>query len=553
MKGTKTFIGAALLLAVFQVHGQKPPYDYLFRPGMADTLASRGTLASADTLNVRNIVTPSDTLSAADTLIMRNALPSSDSLMAQHTPATTDTLASTDTLVSPNGATDSLAQAFYFKIKDGSVQVDFFLHTGEKKMRQQHKRALTPLIISHDTLHMTELAPVYTYGRTRYLKDERENMLPADADTILYGKKAREVEIHFIAQVPYETWMDTASLEIRQEVSGCASCAISSSDSTRMPQLLYRPDIWLPEEVECPVEYVPRDGYCDAFLNFELDRAVLKTGLGSNEKELAKIDSVLLYVKGNPAYTILSMEIRGFASPEAPYAYNIRLAERRAMALKQYILRNHHVADSLLEVFPGEENWEDLISMIRQTDLPYKTEILDIIAQETDPDLRERKIKKIDEGRPYRLMYRVFYPSLRKNAFHISYISKERSLEEAKELVSTAPSELNVYEFYRVAKHFYSQDSLTYSQIIQRAADTYPTHSIANTNAAREALREGDLEKAREYLLRTRYEDFTLGHRAYMAWKEGRTADALFLWRQAAEKGDTSALHNLAEIEKRGY
>ena len=151
------------------------------------------------------------------------------------------------------------------------------------------------------------------------------------------------------------------------------------------------------------------------------------------------------------------------------------------------------------------------------------------------------------------MIFRILYPSLRKNTFHVSYISKERSIEEAHELVFTQPSELNVYEFYNVAKAYYAQDTAKYNEVIKIAADTYPTHSITNANAARIALAEGNLDQARLYLLNTKYEDFTLGIRAHIAYMEGHTEDALLLWEEAALHGDPSAKPNIEEINKRGY
>lgn len=461
----------------------------------------------------------------------------------------TDSLTHTDTLVAEQRIfSDSL-----FRIEDGQVKVEFYLYTGDKKMRPQHKRSMVPVIVSGDTLHRKELAPVYTYGRTRNLKDLRENNLPADADTVLVGKETKEAEIFFSASVPFEPWMDSASLQIRQKVKGCPDCELAQTDSTQMPQILYQPEILLPEELECPKIFSPRYGSVDAYLSFEVNKSALKLSLGSNRSELRKIDSILLQVKGNPDYKILNMEIKGFASPEARYTYNVQLAEKRANSLKDYIIRNHQVPDSMLLVYPGEENWDDLIQLIRNSGLPHKEEILRIIDEEPDYDRREQLIKQVDNGHPYRLMFEQFYPQLRKNTFSISYVSLEREIHEAKELVFSNPKELNAYEFYNVAQTFYKDDTATYHQIIMLAADTYPTHAIANANAARVALLEGDILKARTYLLNTNYEDFTLPLRAYIAWKEGHAKDALLLWQQAAGNGDEISAHNVAEIERRGY
>lgn len=440
-----------------------------------------------------------------------------------------------------------------FRINAGTVKIYFRLHTGDKTTRPQHQRRLVPAIISKDSLHRKELLPIYTYGRTRYLKLLRENKIPGLADTILTGKLSKGAEIDFTAEVRFENWMDQASLHIRQEVSGCAGCNLNESDSMQMQQILYQPRIQLPPEIPCPEEFVSRHRSCDAYLRFDAGKSEIRPELGNNMREIDKIDSVLLFVLRNPAYEILEMDIQGFASPEGSYAYNTNLAQKRAMALKDYISEIHQLQSESLRVLPGEENWSDLAELVEMTGIAHKEEILHIMEHVEDPDEKEAAIKQIDKGKPYSLMFRILYPSLRKNTFHVSYISKERSLEEAQELVYTNPSELNVYEFYNVAKACYAQDTARYNEVIRIAADTYPAHSITNANAARIALAGGDLDRARLYLLNTQYEDFTLGIRAYMAYMEGHTEDAMLLWEEAARHGDPTAASNMEEINKRGY
>lgn len=440
-----------------------------------------------------------------------------------------------------------------FRIDAGRVDIYFRLYTGDKKTRAQHQRKLLPVLISKDSLHQKELPPVYAYGRTRYLKNLREHRIPETADTLLIGKNTKGAEIDLNTEVRFEQWMDQASLYIRQEVSGCAGCGSNQSDSMQMGQILYQPRIQLSPEIPCPEEFVSRHRSCDAFLRFDVGKAEIRPELGSNQREIDKIDSVLLFVLRNPAYEILEMDIQGFASPEGSYAYNTNLAQKRALALKDYIAYIHQLPQGVLSVLPGEENWDDLMELVRMTGIAHKEEIIQIMESVDDPDEREYRIKQIDGGKPYQLIFRILYPSLRKNTFHVSYISKERSIEEAHELVFTQPSELNVYEFYNVAKAYYAQDTAKYNEVIKIAADTYPTHSITNANAARIALAEGNLDQARLYLLNTKYEDFTLGIRAHIAYMEGHTEDALLLWEEAALHGDPSAKPNIEEINKRGY
>ena len=245
--------------------------------------------------------------------------------------------------------------------------------------------------------------------------------------------------------------------------------------------------------------------------------------------------------------------ISGYASPEGSLKHNRRLAEGRAEALRQYVTRQYDVADTLLEVTAGEENWHDLLEAVRRMELPYKNELLDIIAAtDVDPDQREARLRAVGGGQPYSILLRTVYPGLRKNTFRIQYISRERTPEEARRLSEETPGELNAYEFYTVARTYHADEPQAYGNLLLRAADTYPDNTTANLNAARVCLLRGDTERAARYLQHTADEPAAWNNRGLLLWQQGNQREALYWFRKAADAGNTQAQENLKEIEKRG-
>lgn len=454
----------------------------------------------------------------------------------------------------------------HIRLEGREMSIAFNLDLGEEKVRSHHKRIITPLLRTADGSHELRLPAVVVNGRNRALKELRENKtqssvagnnaLPAANQdiylTLTDGRKADRT-IDYRTRIAYEPWMDEASFSLVEAVEGCACGELLQAEQLVNDHALYAPALELTAEQSCPVEFTPRSEERDAYLIYPVNKTVLRPELYGNDRELQKIDSALSFVQRNPDYEIRHIAVAGFASPEGGLRHNIRLSEGRAEALKNYIGRRYSFPDTLLTVTPGAENWDGLVEALRNYQLPYKQDVLDAIAKVEEPDAREEAIRQIGGGLPYQTLLHSIYPGLRKNTFTISYISRERQPEKARELVFTHPEELNVHEFYRVADLYYKDDAQKRNEILLIAADTYPNHSIANNNAARICLEQGDLEKAEQYLNRTQNEPFTANNRGILLWKQQKREEALVWWRKAAEAGDTQAKYNLEEVAKRGF
>lgn len=437
------------------------------------------------------------------------------------------------------------------RLKAGQIALSFTLDLGKQTVKSQHRRTIIPIIRTDDNSHSVELAPVVVSGRTRALKDRRSgnSYAPTDKPYItLEGKKTRFVE--YKANIDRQPWMDKARLILREEVVGCACGGLLDNEQT-VGDLLYAPQLALSTEMKCPKEYDIRTKSCDAFLIYPVNKTILLPNRYGNRQELNKIDSVLTAVENNPVYVINRIDIAGYASPEGTLNHNKWLAEGRAQALKSYVSKRYSFANSLLTVTPRGENWDGLKEILSKMEIPYKSSIMEVIKRENDLDKREESIKSIGSGEPYRILLTTVYPMLRKNIFRVEYYSRERTPEEARKMVETHPEELNVYEFYTVADTFYANDKAQRDRTLMIAADSHPTHSIANLNAAIIALQRNDTAKAEKYLQHTANEPFTWNTRACLLWKEGKEEEAVVWWKKAAEANDPKAAMNLEEVRKR--
>ncbi|MBR1449822.1 MAG: DUF3575 domain-containing protein [Prevotella sp.] len=74
-----------------------------------------------------------------------------------------------------------------------------------------------------------------------------------------------------------------------------------------------------------------------AFLDFVVNKTDIRRDYRGNATELAKVDRTIDEVRLDPNVSIRHISIHGYASPEGSFQNNVRLAEGRAQAFKDYI------------------------------------------------------------------------------------------------------------------------------------------------------------------------------------------------------------------------
>ena len=76
---------------------------------------------------------------------------------------------------------------------------------------------------------------------------------------------------------------------------------------------------------------------------------------------------------------IISVSIKGYASPESPYSNNERLAMGRTKTLKEYVRKQYDFADSLFITDNEPEDWAGLERYVENSYLENKAGILALI------------------------------------------------------------------------------------------------------------------------------------------------------------------------------
>lgn len=382
---------------------------------------------------------------------------------------------------------------------DQVMTVNMDLDFSEFDLSKNEAVLITPYII-RDTLSKT-LPSLGFYGRNRYFYYVRngESMIDGDNETVYRDSEMPEY-IPYIANVPFEDWMQGAHLMLEEKVYGCCG-KILDEDSCLLDRYL----IYIPEYVYIKPPKVEKakarslEGV--AYVDYPVSQTVIYPDYHNNKVELAKIESLIDSVKFDNDVTITSIYIKGFASPESPYENNTRLAKGRTEAIKQYVLDLYDMPDNLITTDYEPENWEGLREYLVTSNLKSKNAIIALIDRDEEPDRKEWLIKSryVDD---YKFLLKNCYPYLRRTNYRIEYeIHSFTDVEHIKELVKTRPQKLNLEEFYMAAENL-EPESPDFQEVFDVAVRMYPEDKIANLNAANVAMQRRDFKSAENFIAR---------------------------------------------------
>ena len=420
-----------------------------------------------------------------------------------------------------------------------NLVVDLTFNMDSLHLRSNQRLVFTPIVRSTGGQERT-MPQIIVNGRKQDISYKRyaHKDYPDDAQ-VVRRKNGTAQSYEYNAIVPYEEWMKNADVVIAEDLCGCGN--VEEQDQTVIQRLRTPYMAYLRPKAEARKA---RTEEGRAFIDFPVDKTTLYPDYRNNPRELDKIVNTINLVKEDKNVSITGIEIHGYASPEAPYNYNARLAEGRAKTLTDHVRRLVNLEDRLFKVTSTPEDWDGLREAVLSSNLEHKQEILDIIDDnKLTPDTRERKIKS-NYPKEYRFMLDTYYPALRHSDYVVSYTVRPFSVEEAKEILRTKPKQLSLEEMYLVAQT-YEPGSDEFNEVFQTAVHLYPEDETANLNAACAEIERGDYKAASRYLAKAGNSPYAAHARGVMAMKQGNDDEARRQFTIAAQGGVKEAQQNL--------
>ncbi len=168
---------------------------------------------------------------------------------------------------------------------------------------------------------------------------------------------------------------------------------------------------------------------------FRQGRHKIDPKFGNNARTLRRLDRII----SDSASSIKGIDIVGTASPEGSVDLNDRLSERRAQQLRKYIRGLGTIPDSIISVSFTGRDWTGLRDSVElDAKVPYQQQVEILLEEITSEDGRPGKEKEsagnlrrlvtLQDGKPYRYLYRNVFPSLRTTEVLIDWMPEQAPL-----------------------------------------------------------------------------------------------------------------------------
>lgn len=417
---------------------------------------------------------------------------------------------------------------------DGNLVLSMNLNMDSLNLPSNIRFVFTPVVKGAEK--QVEMPQIIVNGRKQDISYRRSGYRDyADNVTAVRRKNNTSQTVSYSAVLPYEEWMKNCNVEVMEDLCGCGDVLNQSAIVLRQLRTPYMP--YLRPQAEARKE---RHEEGRAYVDFPVDKITLYPEYRNNPRELDKIIQTINLVKNDKNTTITGIKIHGFASPESPYDHNAYLAENRACTLKNYVRQLLQLEDRIFTVDFTPEDWDGLRNYVAESALQHKTEILELIDnQSLDPDAKEWRIK-LNYPEDYQVMLNSWYPALRHSDYVVTYSVRPFSVEEAKEILKTKPQQLSLEEMFLVAQT-YQPGSPEFNEVMETAVRMFPDSETANINAACARMESGDYESAKRYLSKAGNTPQAWHARGVLEILEGNMTEARrFL--EAAQKGSASGV-----------
>ena len=138
------------------------------------------------------------------------------------------------------------------------------------------------------------------------------------------------------------------------------------------------------------------------------------------------LDSIVRWidkVSNDEMVEIVSVEFCGAVSPEGSVRFNRWLSNARLTALEKYVRERIDIPEKKIIRSDHYIAWNELDSMVANSDMPDKEDILHIVRSENRStgeqlDSRIGELKKLDNGKTWRILLNTFFREMR-NAYMV--------------------------------------------------------------------------------------------------------------------------------------
>lgn len=401
-------------------------------------------------------------------------------------------------------------------------------------------------VVTDSLENRLELPSIYINSRKQQIIFMREMGKKEKDARSLQRKNGSRQSIHYLQSVPFEKWMNHATLSLIEKSCGCG---IAGEEAFTCIARLHPQPIPVPQLVFLTPQVEglkTRTEKGCAFIDFPLNDAIIHETYSNNATELNKITQTIDAIRNDSNVTITHISIHGYASPDGPYQLNERLSRERTQALKEYVCRLYTFNPTDIHTSHTPEDWEGFEALLTDTTFQRKEAVMKIVTGNLHPDRKEEKLKKQFPAF-YRFVLEHWFTLLRHSDYTIEYHVRPFSVEESRNVFATNPKNLSLEEMFRLALTC-TPGSEAYNKIFMTAVQLFPDNPVANLNAACIALMQRDVQSAAYYLEKAPEVPETASAKGVLHLLQENYEEAETLFKQAKAAGLSQADNNLKQI-----
>ena len=308
--------------------------------------------------------------------------------------------------------------------RNGRVVLDFIVTLPKELLGKSRSVVITPILHKPDeSVPLEDL--VIRGGRFSLLQERDYWQYETYIERFRPDTVGREAAFNRFVKFPYPEDVRLDSLvESRSTVTYYYSQEVKTDETSKKMLVTLQGQVLAVSSMLSFVDTVPRyririvDKYLTVedrnYIQFFVGDTRVVDTLGDNWRQLDKITGLMRQIVEQQEFWVDTITLTAASSPEGAYAFNDRLSQGRAAALKRYLVRRYGKSiDTMLSVQWVAEDWAELTNRIRtDREIINRDAILELIAAEKNPDRREQAIR-LRFPKEYAYIRSVIYPQLR--------------------------------------------------------------------------------------------------------------------------------------------
>lgn len=170
-------------------------------------------------------------------------------------------------------------------------------------------------------------------------------------------------------------------------------------------------------------------------VDFRINSAAIDSSYQDNSLRLKEMRHFLDEVRTDPDRTINCIEVSGYASPDGSLPKNRELSLRRAVSLRNYLLENCGVPDTLMHFGENSVPWDMFRDIISESDQPWRDEAMHIMSTGSDSSpadntRRMSLLKRLNNGHAWTTLKQDILPRLRSAYVVTAVVTAHPSAED---------------------------------------------------------------------------------------------------------------------------